>query len=523
MKKLNKMQKVFFVLLFVLLFVKVDYRLVSNINCCGDDYDYFIHAQTIATDFDFDYSNQLQDDQRIKYNGKIAPKGFVGSGLLASPFYFIGQMFDKFLKSYGNFNYTIISYSFSSIFYLFLGFKFLNDSLILVNQKIDSLLLFILYFGSGVAYFAFERFSMTHSYEVFISTLIIYFSIKYSYEENIFKKNLFAFLLPVIVVFGLLTRWTNYYLILQPLIIYGLVSNKTNITNLIKNKFYWIGNILSIALFALFSYKVYGLITFNPQYVYGQNRLEGFLDISQDFFISNFKNFFLIFFSQEFGLLWVSICIFLGFIITFLNIVKKDNKIIYLVIFLSYLQVIAPVLIWRTTASSYGFRYVFSLIPLSLFIIFINKNYLKNSIFVNSLFIFGIFGCLSILFFESTTGTQLSTYELTNSFGKENVPYANPNYVSGLIKALVDPSAYLSLLSRSYLGVLIIKISLTLFKKNGMLEFLENLGLPTDNIDFLNLVDLINSISFYRFLYFFLLLASLIFLLFNFSKLNSNN
>jgi hypothetical protein len=76
-------------LLLLLLFVKTDYRFVSSINCCGDDYDYFIHAVTITTDFDLDYSNQLNEENHIRYNGKIAPKGFIGTGILATPFLFI--------------------------------------------------------------------------------------------------------------------------------------------------------------------------------------------------------------------------------------------------------------------------------------------------------------------------------------------------------------------------------------------------------------------------------------------------
>ena len=56
--KSNKSIFSFLILLFlVLFFVKTDYRFVSNINCCGDDYDYFSHAVTIGEDFDFDYSN----------------------------------------------------------------------------------------------------------------------------------------------------------------------------------------------------------------------------------------------------------------------------------------------------------------------------------------------------------------------------------------------------------------------------------------------------------------------------------
>ena len=133
MNNLDSKKLVLLVLFFILLFLKVDYRFVNTIDCCGDGYDYYIHAKTIATDFDLDYSNQLQEDQHIKYNGKIAPKGFIGSGLLAAPFYFLGDYIDKLLDSSGIFNYKIITYSFSS-FYLFLGYKFLLKSLLMVNK-----------------------------------------------------------------------------------------------------------------------------------------------------------------------------------------------------------------------------------------------------------------------------------------------------------------------------------------------------------------------------------------------------
>ena len=94
MNNLDNKKLVLLVLFFILLFLKVDYRFVNTIECCGDDFDYYMHAQTIATDFDLDYSNQLQEDQHIKYNGKIAPKGFIGSGLLSAPFYFLGDYID---------------------------------------------------------------------------------------------------------------------------------------------------------------------------------------------------------------------------------------------------------------------------------------------------------------------------------------------------------------------------------------------------------------------------------------------
>jgi hypothetical protein len=107
----------FLIFLFLLLFfVKTDYRFVSSINCCGDDYDYFIHAVTITTDFDLDYSNQLNEENHIRYNGKIAPKGFIGTGIMASPFLFIGNLLNKIFANQSVFNFQILMYSLSSIF-----------------------------------------------------------------------------------------------------------------------------------------------------------------------------------------------------------------------------------------------------------------------------------------------------------------------------------------------------------------------------------------------------------------------
>jgi len=113
-------------LLLLLLFVKTDYRFVSSINCCGDDYDYFIHAVTITTDFDLDYSNQLNEENHIRYNGKIAPKGFIGTGIMATPFLFIGNLLNKIFANQSVFNFQILMYSLSSIFYLLISYLYMH-------------------------------------------------------------------------------------------------------------------------------------------------------------------------------------------------------------------------------------------------------------------------------------------------------------------------------------------------------------------------------------------------------------
>ena len=58
-----------FIFLFVFLtFLKVDFRFTDNIYCCSDDFDYYMHAETISQDFDFDYSNQLKGLETKRFN-----------------------------------------------------------------------------------------------------------------------------------------------------------------------------------------------------------------------------------------------------------------------------------------------------------------------------------------------------------------------------------------------------------------------------------------------------------------------
>src|SRR5210317_1130507 len=95
----NTLLTAIFITLILLLFLKIDFRFQDTVFCCGDDHDYYIHAETIAIDFDLDYSNQLEgfETRRFSLNSKIAPTGFIGSGIYASPFLFLGNILDNLL------------------------------------------------------------------------------------------------------------------------------------------------------------------------------------------------------------------------------------------------------------------------------------------------------------------------------------------------------------------------------------------------------------------------------------------
>ena len=110
-------KSIFFVIFLILLiFLKIDFRFSNSIFCCSDDFDYYIHAETISEDFDLNYENQLKglEDTRYNSNSKVAPIGYIGTGILSAPFMFIGNLIESltgnFFESSDLMNYKLLVY-----------------------------------------------------------------------------------------------------------------------------------------------------------------------------------------------------------------------------------------------------------------------------------------------------------------------------------------------------------------------------------------------------------------------------
>tara|TARA_A100001015_G_scaffold277503_1_gene336764 strand:+ start:8963 stop:10531 length:1569 start_codon:yes stop_codon:yes gene_type:complete len=494
--QLNK--KISFIILFFALLVifKMDYRYLNELKCCGDDFDYYSHAYTISVDFDFDYSNQLiaNHPETMNFNGKIAPRGFVGSGILASPFLFIGNIFDEILKD-SIVSYKIIFYSLSPVFYMLLTLNFLVKSLHDLNKKPNNFLIMLIILGSGLSFYAFERYSMTHVYEAFIVTLIFYIVVKIN--NDIKKKNLFLSLLPFVLALGFLVRSTNYYIIFLPYLFQKLFFMNKLITQK-SSILVGVSSIFSGLFFYFINQSVYGRFLFNPTIMYGEserfkNYIENINSI-QSFISYNFNIFKNLIFTQEFGLLWFNPIVLVGFLISLYYLFKRGNTLVGMLLVLSYLQNFAIIGIWRSTASSYGFRYLLSLVPLSIILFYTLEN---KKVLSNFLFMFSIFGIFSILFFESTAKTELSILPVMNSFGNE-ILYSNPKYLSGLFLSFFEFNAYLKIGVSSLLGAFVLKLLILLFGKSNLIDLLlENFSQGV-NDRLLNYIELMESIQIFQ-------------------------
>lgn len=507
--KSKKIGFFFLILIIFLLFLKVDFRLQSLVYCCSDDSDYFMHTETIVEDFDFDYINQLGNNKNDRFvNGKSAPIGFPGSAFYSSPFMLVGKLLDNiFLNIFkieiGVTNFKLFFYSISSIFYMLMSVILLIESNKILKFKINKIHFCIFFFGSGISYYAFERYSMTHVYEVFSVSILIYLSCKYYALVN--KNHFLIIFISFFMVLGFYVKWVHFYIFLIPYIIKNLYFNQT------YRKIYstptFLISILSFLYMALIiSEKIYGKFTLNASQIYGKNLVTIAVQNTTDnisYLFSILKNFFIILVSQEFGLLWFQPILFTSTILLifsfFNNIINKKFDKINLILIFTFAQVFIIQAMWESTGSSYGYRYLLNLTPLAIMVFYSYKELFNFVRIYKVLLYLSVFSILSTLFFETTIGTQLSLEKSLNSFGVMS-RYTQKNYLSGYLQSFLSIDAYLKIFITSYLGIFILKPLIYLFTVESINSKLITLGLPVGNEKFQILIENLENISFTYFI-----------------------
>ena len=112
---------------------------------------------------------------------------------------------------------------------------------------------------------------------------------------------------------------------------------------------------------------------------------------------------------------------------------------------------------------------------------------------------FSIFSFLGIVFFETTILTQLSTTPQVNSFGTY-IEYVEPEYVKGLFLSFFNIESYYIIFTTSFLEQSI-KILLTIFGVENVIQFLFSLNLTVQNKDFQNYIENLSIIGIDKFFF----------------------
>ena len=166
-----------------------------------------------------------------------------------------------------------------------------------------------------------------------------------------------------------------------------------------------VGSVLGNTIYLLHTKVLYGVYTYNPAdlFLAVEARLlpnyERFFDFSRfgENIIFILDSFFKICFGQEFGIFYFSPILFLGFVMI-LHLIYLKKFSLASVLLLTIFIPIMGVVVLQNTAFSYGFRYLFSLIPIFIILYFV---YFKHvAIYKFYIINMSIFGFLGVLFLK---------------------------------------------------------------------------------------------------------------------------
>tara|TARA_S200000501_G_C20859358_1_gene759073 strand:+ start:988 stop:2556 length:1569 start_codon:yes stop_codon:yes gene_type:complete len=453
----------FIIIIIIFSLIKIDYRFEEiPYGLEVDDAEYYYSAITIGLDYDLDFSNQMEGIENRFLNKeikKVVPFHPIGSGMLAAPFVFVGNIIQKLQNSNGLISFVYFMYSIAPIFYLLLSILLIQKSMKSLNISFNNNLLLLAIFGTGISYYSFDRFSMSHVYEFFASTFLIYLTTYSIKKDNSSIKRYIHFLIGLLIFIFLAIRWTNYLFFLIPMVVY-LIS-KSPIRNLYLSPYFIFGISIGLIIFLLHTKYLYGIYTLNqaPIVLSVENSFSEnynrFFDLSlfSENIIFLLEGLRIIFLSQEFGLFFFAPILFLSIVFVLFSIYEKKFILGFCLSILYSIPFISVIVI-QNTAFSYGYRYLFVLIPINIILYF---KFLNNSKIIKCyLYFFSILGFALYIFFETTQGTSLSNGYVVNAFGMET-RYSNPAYLSNLPSALLSINAYMHIIFTSFLGVFLIK------------------------------------------------------------------
>ena len=496
-KKFRKLFRFLLLFIFILVITKVDYRIEQPQPWHShDDASYFFHAYTIGLDFDLDYTNQISNDNNFYNENKSnpVPTHPIGAGLLASPFVFFGNFFGNFFftekSSLQNFVY--FAYSISSIYYFFLTVVLIKKSLYNFGVKnISYIYIFYLLLGSGLGYYAFERFSMTAVYESFGLAVIIYLCSRYNKKSYFFAGTLSVMFLGI--------RWVNFYLLIIPFVCNYLFKNSKNTnTQIFKNAYLYIGTLFGFLLYFLHTFVLYGSITLNPASLNSYGNATSLIDnyllsnnisilVSIETLLSTLNSILLILLSQEFGLLWFSPVLFFMFYIVLKFLFKKE-PVSSILITLLMIVPLAIIVLWQSAASSYGYRYIFGLIPFAIILSIKHLSKLELKI-LNS---FNLLSIFLYLFFETNELTSLMPQ--INVFGSSTA-WSARYYIQGVFEAVANISSYMVILGTSFLSVILLKILISISSINTVQDIFAQYNLLNGDVE--RVISFSSQISYY--------------------------
>lgn len=482
---LNTGKACFIAILLFSLLQLCPFRLMWQIG--GDDLSYLSHAFTIALDFDLEYANEPAT--RRSGNGMVASHP-MGPGVMAAPFVAAFSVIDRLTANPVIGNHALYSGSWSyfgflaaSVFYYLSGIYLYYRSMLRVRD-IGRTTAFLLLASSGAAYFAMNRFTLGHSFEFFLLAVVFWgtvliWELGTGNDGGDLSREL---LLPSItvaaaIIFTLFVRPANVNVLLLPALLLAVLMAAGEgvdwriFRHSLWRIYFW--TLLLALPFAVFNHAVYGVLYPTMSALYKKSAALSRYGIDPDHsgrtaaalttqVLASIRYLPNLLFGSEHGVLYSNPLSLIGIVMLLSGLAKSSAlrlwpRVALLLLVLGYCALpVSVVLLWKTTAGSYGYRYLFSIFPVAvigyLFWLKTRPVLDRNSLCLHrALIALCLFSVLSSTFFGMTQ--RLEVREGINAFGVNYKASAN-GYDLTLIEELGNPRAWFLMLAKKTPGFL---------------------------------------------------------------------
>lgn len=478
----QRTERLRFIYLFMILFILLCHpRMFFNPQLAGtsDDAAYISHAFTIGLDFDLNYENEIATPPSGPGAGprdaNWVPSHPIGSGVLAAPFVSCFSLIDRIThhpvikdhRSYAN-SWSFFGFYFAANFYFLMGVFLYIKSADRILNKPHSIFIFLAACSTGIPYYVLNRFTMSHSFEFFALSLFLWASIHLVESHREGKSNGIAFnkilLLAMTGNMIILIRPNDINLLLLPVVV--LTASKIESKAVFRDSVLYAG----FTLLFYFPAMVLNLYFFGSCFPSMGKVYPSLMGLSNTstlaLILQVFKHsadLLKVSFSAEFGLLYTNPIIIIGFIAFLFVIFRLFLESPLRALFLCFLNLAimgisaSIVIIWQSTASSYGYRYLFPLVAVSFYWIFTASRLCEwepwflriRTATVRLVVLSMVWGICNVIYFSATP--ELSLSPQVNIFGRLHL-YSAKRYEIALVQSFWKPRVVARVCSRGLLG-----------------------------------------------------------------------
>jgi hypothetical protein len=438
-----------------------------------DGVSYLSHSMTLGLDGDLDYRNEasvLLAEGRMNPSG-TAPPHPMGPGILAAPFVAAFSLIDRAnghpvvtdrTAYVGSWSY--FGMQFATVFYFLAGIALYQIAL---RRWVSPFIVAVAVVSAGLLYYVTQQFAFGHAYEFFTLALLTATCLGLCHTNEQWQIGALVVAIGASIFLALMTRWVNYGALAVPLLTimtHYLIERQGRYRRALLLSYAGVvGGLAAVALFHLWAF---GIVWPTPEYFYGSTlKVPDGLALPL-VAIERLANVPLLLFSSEFGLIWTFPVLPMAAVAAaflFLRHVRKDMSwALWAAAFTWCVGVpLVIVLLWQTTASAYGYRFLLPAMPAALLgmALFLNARILDERygrdgawaagvlpLTLLFLYFLGFVSFLAQMGFDKLDGFTI--YPQVNVFGVEHTTSAR-GYMDAVFGAIARPSQWLEVIRHS--------------------------------------------------------------------------